>query len=169
VILGLLQEAQDAGARLEKACEVLELDPRTIQRWRCQDGGEDQRAGPRERPGNQLSPAEREEVLEVVNSPEYRDVSPKQIVPQLADQGVYVASESTMYRILREEGQMQHREASRPPHGSSKPPEQVATGPNQVWSWDITYLLSPIRGVFLYLYLVVTVHGFSLDPGPATL
>ncbi len=67
----------------------------------------------------------------------YRDLSPQQIVPRLADeQGTYLGSESTLYRLLREEEQLAHRERSRPAT-SSRPSEQVATGPNQVWSWDI--------------------------------
>ncbi len=157
MILGLLKEAQDAGARLERACEVLELDPRTVQRWQAQAGGDDRRAGPKRPPGNRLTAAERQRVLEVVNSPEYRDISPNQVVPALADEGKYLCSESTLYRILREEGQMQHRAAWKPAKGSRRPRELLATAPNQVWSWDITYLLSPVRGIFFYLYLVLDV------------
>lgn len=92
-------------------------------------------------------------MLRTVNRPENRDLPPKQIVPKLADQGIYLASESTIYRILREEQQLHHRERSRPATGG-RPKEHVATGPNQVYSWDITYLLSPVRGRFYYLYLV---------------
>jgi transposase InsO family protein len=95
-------------------------------------------------------------VLEVVNLPEHRDLPPSQIVPRLADGGEYVASESTMYRVLREEKQLEHRGRARP-RTSRRPEPQVATGPNQTWSWDITYLKSPIRGVFFYLYLIMDV------------
>lgn len=91
-----------------------------------------------------------------MNAPEYRDLSPAQIVPLLADQGTYLASESTIYRILREERQLAHRGASRPAT-SRAPQEFVADGPNQVWSWDITYLRSPISGQYFYLYLVMDV------------
>ncbi|MBZ0172595.1 MAG: IS3 family transposase, partial [Phycisphaerales bacterium] len=82
---------------------------------------------------------------------------PKQIVPQLADQGEYIGSESTIYRILREEKMQQHREPSRPPTLRHRPDPYIATGPNQVWSWDITYLRGPIRGAFFYLYVVMDV------------
>jgi transposase InsO family protein len=92
-------------------------------------------------------------VLETVNSPEYRDLSPKQIVPRLADAGTYLASESTVYRLLRECGLHAHRERSRPPT-HSRPREHEADGANQVWSWDITYLPSAVRGQFFYLYMV---------------
>ena len=140
---------------MERACELLGVDPRTVQRWRAQEVGEDRRTGPRQSPANKLSDEERARVLEVANAPEYRDLSPKQIVPALADKGEYVASESTLYRVLREAQQLKPRETSRPP--TAKPKEHVATGPNQVWSWDITYLRSPVRGQFFYLYLIVDV------------
>jgi transposase InsO family protein len=156
LILSLLTEATDAGARLEKACEMIDLSVRTAQRWRSQEIGEDRRRGPLTPPANKLSPEEREEILEVVNLPEYRDLPPTQIVPRLADEGTYLASESTIYRILREERQLVHREPSKPAT-RHRPREHVATGPDQVYSWDITYLLSPVRGRFYYLYMVIDV------------
>jgi len=94
----------------------------------------------------------------LVSTPEFRDLSPKQIVPILADRGIYIASESSIYRILHEEGQATHRAASRPPR-NNRPEELRATAPNQLWSWDITYLKSPIRGAFYYLYMVVDVFS----------
>ncbi len=156
--LGLIDEAVTAGARQTEACEVLGIDPRTVQRWKSQGVGDDRRAGPKTPPANKLSEAERRQVLEVVNRPEHRDLSVKQIVPRLADRGVYVASESTMYRILRQEKQLQHRAASRRPT-RSRPQELVATAPNQVWSWDITYLKSPVLGMYYYFYLAVDIFS----------
>ena len=123
-----------------------------MQRWRLPETVEDRREGPRSAPGNKLTEAERQEVVETASAPEYRDLSPKQIVPKLADEGLYLASESSFYRILREAKMLAHRERSRPP--VARPKEQVATGPCQVWSWDITYLKSALRGSFYYLYLV---------------
>jgi transposase InsO family protein len=119
-----------------------------------------------------LSAKEREQVLKVADSPEYRDLPPKQIVPKLADAGTYVASESTFYRILRAEGELSHREKSRP-GTSRKPEEHVATGPCQVWSWDITYLRSALRGCFFYLYLVVDIWsrkvvGWTVEESEST-
>jgi len=113
MILGLLDEAMTAGARLAPACAVLCLDPRTVQRWMRAGVGDDRRAGPRAKPKNALSEAERAHVLTVVGSPEFRDKSPKQIVPMLADRGEYIACESTVYRILRDSNQLHHREPSR--------------------------------------------------------
>jgi transposase InsO family protein len=158
VILDLVGESMCAGARQEKACKLLGIDERTLQRWRKKGVGDDLRAGPKTAARNKLTPRERKRILETVNLPEHRDLSPKQIVPLLADQGRYIASESSFYRILRAEGQVHHRERSRPAV-HSRPRELVATRPNQVWSWDITYLLSPVKGVYFYLYLVLDVFS----------
>jgi putative transposase len=89
-----------------------------------------------------LSEAEREQVISISASREYRDLPPSQIVPKLADRGIYIASEATFYRILRQERLLAHRgkPAVRTYH---RPQPYTATGPNQVWSWDITYLRAP--------------------------
>jgi putative transposase len=156
MILDLLDKAVQSGSRLEPAAQILGLTERTIQRWRKEGLRGDLRQGPLSAPTNKLTAEEREEVLRIANAPEYRDLSPKQIVPKLADQGCYIASESSFYRVLREEGQLTHRQTSRPP-SAQKPREHVAVCPCEVWSWDITYLRSSIRGVFYYLYLIVDV------------
>ncbi len=153
-----MDEAQRAGVGLEAACSRLGVSPRTVQRWRKPETAEDRRCGPRTHPANRLSPAERQRVLQVANSEQYRDLSPKQIVPRLADAGLYIASESTFYRVLREHQQLQHRGKARPAVKRTRA-EHVASAPNQVWSWDITYLKGPVRGAFLYLYLVVDVYS----------
>jgi len=150
----LIDAAVAQGARLKQAAETLGITVRTIQRWRQQK--DDRRRGPLTAPANKLSPEERKQVLSVANSPEYRELSPKQIVPRLADQGQYIASESTFYRLLRATNQLTHRQRSRPAT-HRRPKEKKATGPCQVWSWDITYLRSTIRGQFFYLYLILDV------------
>ena len=157
MILELVEEALKAGARLNPACEILGLSARTHQRWKEQGTGGDRRRGPKSAPANKFSPKEREQVLQVVNSPEFCDLSPKQIVPRLADRQKYVSSESTMYRVMREEELLSHRQSARPARKTRRPREHVATGPEQVWSWDITYLRSPMRGMFFYLYLFLDV------------
>lgn len=156
MITDLVNEAACGGARLEAAVQTLGLSVRTFQRWQTQDDGADRRRGPKTTPSNKLTAAERKKVLATANAPEFRDLSPKQIVPRLADRGDYIASESTFYRVLRDEDQLAHRESSRPAT-SRRPREHVATGPCQVWSWDITYLKSPILGQFFYLYLILDV------------
>ncbi len=157
MILGLIDEAVSDGARLAPACEVLGLRPTTVQRWRRQGIGDDRRAGPLTKPSNALSAAEKARILETVNKPEFRDKSPKQIVPTLADQGEYLASESTFYRTMRDDDQVHHRERSKTPTKRHRPTPYTATGPNQVWSWDITYLRSMLRGTFFYLYVVLDI------------
>ena len=152
----LIDEAVESGARLAKAASTMGLSSRTIMRWRKDDGGQDRRKGPSSAPGNKLSEEEREEILEICNSVQFRDLSPDQIVPKLADQGVFLASESTFYRVLKEHKMLTHRQASRPA-ASRGPKEHVAIGPCQVWSWDITYLNSSVKGVFFYLYMIVDV------------
>jgi transposase InsO family protein len=95
-------------------------------------------------------------VLAIASSAEYRDKSPNQIVPGLADKGLYVASESSFYRVLREESLDEHR-GRQQPRTSKAPQEFCATGPGQVLSWDITYLRAPVFGMFFYLYLYLDV------------
>lgn len=154
----LIKEACDAGARLKQACEVLEIDIRTWQRWIKDSSLKDKRCGPITAPGNKFTAAERALLLEIVNSSEYRNQPACQIVPSLADQEKYIGSVSTILRILREEKMLQHRSASRP-NKHRKPPELTATKPNQVWSWDITFLSSNIRGKYFYLYLFIDIFS----------
>ena len=93
------------------------------------------------------------------NSQEYKNLPPSQIVPRLADQGLYVASESTLYRLLRQAGQLAHRRLDRVPQKRSKPRALVATQPDQIYCWDITYLPTQVRGLFFYLYLFVDIFS----------
>jgi len=154
-MLALIEAAVHAGARRGPACRLVGLSVRTVERWRV-GHDEDARHGPHHRPANQLTPRERDSILAVVTSAAYRELSPHQIVPQLADAGCYLASESTIFRILRAERLLQHRGRAKAP--VRRPPRaHGATGPNQLWSWDITYLRTPVRGVFVYLYLMLDV------------
>ena len=162
----LIDEAVGSGAKLPKACKVLDITDRTYYRWqrlnREHDSYEDRRKyADHSDPANKLSPEERQKVLDTVHSEEYADLPPCQIVPALADKGEYIASESTMYRILREEKEQNHRGRSQEPHKHGKPTSYCATAPNQVWTWDITYLKGPIKGLFFYLYLIIDI--FSRD------
>lgn len=157
--LSLIDEAVASGARMTTACEVVGLSERTVERWRTEEhGGRDGRAGPHRRPAHELTEPEKAKILEVANSPEFRDKSPKQIVPMLADRGEYVASESSFYRVLREHGQLAHRGRARRASGR-RPQELVARAPNKIWCWDITYLRAAVRGTFYFLYLAVDVFS----------
>ena len=157
MILDIVAEAQRDGARLEAACAITGITLRTLQRWRSWPGGDDGRCGPHRQPANGLTPGEQTRVVEVMTSPAHRGLSPKQLVPRLADDGVYLASESTMYRLQRRLGLRR----ARPPMARTQVTRAAlvhrATGPNQVWSWDITYLPMAVRGRFVYLYLVMDV------------
>ena len=104
MIVRLISEAQASGARRGPACRVLGLSARTIERWRADPGAGDRRCGPRHRPSNALSAAEEAQVVTVLTSSRYAGLSPKQLAPQLADEGLYLASESTMYRVQRRLG-----------------------------------------------------------------
>ncbi len=156
MIVDLVNEAVHSGARLHKAADTIGISARTIIRWRWQDGGVDRRKGPKTEAANKLSKQECEHILEVANSVPFRDLSPKQIVPSLADQGIYLASESSFYRVLRDHKLLTHHQSSKPPI-SRRPEEHMATGPCQVWSWDITYLRTSVRGIFYYLYMIIDV------------
>jgi transposase InsO family protein len=159
-VVVLMDESITAGARQAQACEVLGLSQRTLQRW--QTGATvhcDQRPGRAFQPPHKLTEMERAEVLAVANSEEFGHLPPSQIVPRLADQGRYLASESTFYRLLRAENQLAHRRNERPAQKRTKPRALCATAPNQLYSWDITYLPSAIRGQFFYLYLFVDIFS----------
>jgi len=152
----LIEEAVGSGARQWKACEVIGITVRTYQRWGKDIHKGDGRHAARWKPANCLSEEEIAGILAVATSVRFRDLAVSQIVPILAEEGLYVASESSFYRVLRREKLLKHREPSRG-RRHSRPEEYKANGPNQVWSWDITYLRGPIRGQFYYLYLVVDI------------
>ena len=158
---GWINEACLAGTRRSKACQVLGISSRTLQRWNENGqvktdgrGKEDNRSVPH----NKLSPFERQRILDTANSPEFAHLSPNQIVPVLADQQQYIASESTFYRVLRKANQLTHRGKAKPPKRKRPTPLQT-NAPNQLWSWDITYLATTVKGIFFYLYLIMDVFS----------
>jgi putative transposase len=155
--VSLIIEAVEAGARVRPACEVLQISVRTYQRWKKNTAMGDQRYAATRHIARKLSDDEREQVVRICCSPEYQDASPYAIYADLLDKGIYVASVSTMYRILRERGLLHHRGESRPGTRHAKPAELKATGPNQVWSWDITFLPTLVNGIFLYGYVLMDV------------
>jgi putative transposase len=159
-VIVLLNEAMAAGARQAQACEVLGLSKRTLQRWQTGETVHcDQRSLRDYQPPHKLTEIERSEVLSVANSDEFGHLPPSQIVPRLADQGRYLASESTFYRVLKEENQLAHRRSERPAQTRAKPRAICATAPNQLYSWDITYLASTVLGQFFYLYLFLDIFS----------
>jgi putative transposase len=167
--LEILDGAVAAGATAGRVAKRMAISLRTLQRWRRQfaahdasggadgGGGGDRRKGSTRHVPHRLSDQERQRILEVCNQPQYASLPPAQIVPDLADQGVFLASESSFYRVLHAHQQVQRRGRARPPQQPRPVPRRRADGPNQLWSWDITYLPTSVRGVWLYLYLVVDV------------
>ena len=158
-VLRLIQETCEGGARREYACALIGLSERTMQRWQhaLAGAGDRRLAGCHTRPvpANKLSGAERQAALQILNDDEFKNLPPSQIVPRLADQGRYVASESTLYRLLHQAGQMTHRQLGRTPSKRSKPRALMAQQPDQIYCWDITYLPTQLRGTHYYLYLFV--------------
>ena len=160
-VIGLVEEAVDGGCRRAQACGALEISLRTYQRWmRDGDGNpKDGRKGSRRvAPANKLSEDERRQILKIANSPEFASRPPSQIVPTLADRGEYLASESTVYRILKDEKQQHHRGRAKKP-STRAVTSHCATEPNRLWAWDITWLPTSVRGLYFYWYMVLDVYS----------
>ena len=153
-----ISEACAAGARLAPACGLAGIDLRTFQRWRAGDGEVKADRRPeavRPRPAHALSEAERARMVELANAPRFASTPPARIVPALADEGVYVASEASFHRVLRDHGQMRRRGRARPPRTAGPPSTHVATAPGQVWCWDVTFLPARVQGRWFYLFLIL--------------
>jgi putative transposase len=158
-VISLVGDAITAGARQDCACSAISLSARTLQRWQRDQSRCDQRPTRVQTPKNQLSEPERQSLLTVANSGEFAHLAPSQIVPRLADRGQYLASESTFYRVLKAHNQLQHRSAERPRQQRNKPRALCATAPNELFSWDITYLPTLVIGVYFYLYLFMDIFS----------
>jgi transposase InsO family protein len=155
----LIDEAVKNGARQKPACELVGISARTYQRWnQSEELTEDRRVNQESPVHNKLSDAVRQEILAVINQQEYSTLTPHQIVPALLDIGRYIASESTFYRVMRAHNQLKHRSKGTAKQ-RKKPQPLKACGINQLYSWDITYLLSPIKGRYYYLYLVMDIYS----------
>ncbi len=157
----LVSKAVASGARQDKACEVIGLSARTLQRWRI-DGaiGEDKRpTALRPEPLNKLSVKERQAVIDTCNIEEFASLPPSQIVPILADRGEYIASESSFYRILKAENMLHHRGKAKPRNSHKKPTSYTAKKANEVWSWDISYMPTNVIGQHYYLYMIEDIYS----------
>lgn len=157
-VLTIIDEALASGVRLSKGCDILGLSARTIQRWRHSPVDGRRKAAQQRPPANKLTDQERDQILSICNQGPFASMSPNQIVPALADQGVYVASESSFYRVLKDAEQLKPRGRAKPATGK-RPDAIEAHGPNQVWSWDITYMPTIVRGIFFYLYMIMDIYS----------
>ncbi len=119
--INLLKEACNSGARKSKACEVLDFSVRTHQRWLRSDKLQDGRSCSNRIPANKLTEAEKNKIIETSTLPEYRDLAVAQIVPRLADQGCYIASESSFYRVLKQHNLSAYRSSVKPKTIRKKP------------------------------------------------
>ena len=154
-----LEEAVANGARKHKACEVIGLSVRTYYRWKHNPQGDLRPHIKRPSPPNTLSHDECLRIIECCNTPEFSALPPAQIVPKLADKSVYLGSESTFYRVLKANKQLAHRGKSKPKTPSKLPTTYIAQQPNEVWSWDISYLKTAVAGQFYYLYLIMDIFS----------
>jgi len=157
----LIDDAVCVGARQGKACGVVGINLRTYKRWTAENmvKADGRTTAKHPAPANKLSIMEEEQIIATCNSPEYASLPPSQIVPALADCGVYIASESSFYRVLRKAGQLERRGRMQKPRKVERPRSFLAEKPNQVWSWDITYLASSIKGLFYRLYMVMDIYS----------
>ncbi|UXI66930.1 IS3 family transposase [Tahibacter amnicola] len=157
-----IDEAHCSGARLSVACSLAGIDIRTLQRWRRDGGletGDRRPMAVRPVPAHALTSQERAAILEIANEPRFAALPPAQIVPRLADEGRYVASESSFHRVLRHNQQTTHRGRAKAPERRKEPTTHIATAPGQVWCWDVTWLPSRVKGQWFYLYLILDIYS----------
>jgi putative transposase len=157
-----IAEARANGARQAPACALAGIDPRTLQRWRKGDGpthGDRRPDAIRPAPSHALTEEERSRIVEVANQPRFAETPPARIVPVLADEGVYIASESSFHRVLRAHGQMHRRGRARPPRPSRPPTTHIAVRPGDVWCWDVTFLPATVQGRWFYFYLILDLYS----------
>jgi len=161
-ILSFVIEAKSLGVAEKTTCGFLGLTVRTIQNWRSK-GLRDKRKGS-SHPTSRLALTleEWDALFEMANSKRFADHTPEQIVATLAQEGIYIASTSSMYRVLRRRKAMAHRRESRKPSASKESTQITVIKPNQVWAWDITWLKTPVRGIFLYAYTVIDLFDRSI-------
>lgn len=143
------------------ACREAGIDLKTYNRWYKADKIQcDKRAiCNRPVPSNKLSEIEEQEIIRASNEAEYANLPPSQIVPKLADKGIYIASESSFYRVMKKHNQLAHRGKQRKACKKTAPTTYVASKPNEVWTWDITYLPGRVKGKYYYLYLVTDIFS----------
>ncbi len=136
------------------ACRALNVSRATLYRRRDPD----RQPKPRPIPARALSLGERKAVIDRLNSERFADQSPRQVYSKLLDEGEYMCSVRTMYRIL-EANQSTRERRNQLRHPNYKKPELLATGPNEVWSWDITKLKGPEKWTYYYLYVILDIYS----------
>ena len=158
--ISLIDEANRAGARLKVAARELGLSIRTYQRWKKEgEGTKDRRPySTRGKPSFALDAKERQEILDTLHKEEFSSLPPSQVVPILADRGIYLASESTFYRLLRQQQENTRRGRAKAATKRGVP-SHFAKSPLEIWVTDISWLRGPAHGVFYYLYFVMDLYS----------
>jgi transposase InsO family protein len=141
-----------------RACASLGVPRATLYRRRARAAAPAPPPAARPAPPLQLSAAQRAQALEVLHSERFVDASPHSIYATLLDEGVYLGSVSTLYRLLAERGESRERR-NQLHHPNYAKPELLATAPNQLWSWDITKLKGPAKWTYIYLYVIIDVFS----------
>ena len=154
-LLQAIDEAVASGARLYRACEVLQLSERRVRRWRATP--DDGRTGGYRAKDQKLSEEEKDRIVELVNRPDLKAIPLKAAYTTLLDEGVCLASFSTFLRVIKERGM--RTTTGRKRKKGAKRPELKATGPNQVWCWDITWLESALLGKYFFLYMIIDMYS----------
>lgn len=139
----------------------LSITLRSIQNWR-KHGLRDRRKGSARHVEHRLTAEEEQKFYEISNSKRFQDMTPAQIVATLAGEGTYIASVSTLYRILRKRKALEHRRESKKPRAQRPAYTYYVTAPDQVYSWDITWLKTEVQGVFLYAYTIIDLYDRSI-------
>jgi transposase InsO family protein len=157
-----IDTAHAARARLQPACEVARIDVRTRPGWKAGPGlqaGDDRPSAVRPMLSHALSAAERSALPTVANEPHFACAPPARIVPMLADEGVYLGSESSMARVLKAAGQRKRRGRAKAPRATKPPTTHIATASGQVWCWDMTYLPARVMGRWFHLNLILALYS----------
>lgn len=161
----------DVGCDRSRACALVGRS--RASHYRAKNPPPPKTVRPRKAQPRALQAAENAEILRVLNSERFADVAPATIYATLLDEGVYLASVPTMYRLLRANGQTGERRAQAV-HPARVKPELIATAPNDVWSWDITKLHGPAKWTYYYLYVILDIYsryvvGWMLAPNESGL
>lgn len=155
----MIEHAESLAERVgvSAACDALGV-PRSSFYWACNAREREPESTPRPKPARALSDEERQEVRDLLNSERFQDAAPRQVWATLLDEGEYLCSWRTMYRILEEYGEVRERR-NQLQHPAYKKPELLATKPNELWSWDITKLKGPAKWTYYYLYVIMDVFS----------
>jgi putative transposase len=156
----LIERAETLGAAVgvSKACQALGLPRSRLYRERVAERETKPTVSAPRTHARALNPAEKSQVREILNSARFQDQAPREVYATLLDEGEYLCHWRTMYRILDEFAEVRERR-NQLTHPTYQKPELLATGPNQVWSWDISKLLGPVKWTYYYLYVILDIFS----------